>query len=231
MKVIKTILSDVLVLSLLLGFLYFNKDDEVRALLDHGESGRIIGSFGLLWFIGSFFRISSGGDRYIISIGSAIACTLFGLVLNLWGIFYAITVLGCYFLFIFWVLSAIQKTTPPMVMLVVIGIILILLGWTFRSGSVPTERAPLTCDEIGECEGARWQIVLNNAKGTILEEITGPTHVVVARMKEIVKDNKEYLQDYELDKVLLSVPDSRAREVGDLDMIGSDKGLYRNHSP
>ena len=220
MRVLKNIAIDVGLILSLLTILYFTNDEEVRALVDHGDTGQIIGTFGILWAIGSIFSARRGWITFGINICCAFSCMIFGYSLNEYGIFHGIMAIGFLILFFTWLLGAFH-VDPLAGILGLIGLVLIGTGYSMRHHSVPTQKPIMTIEEIGNCAEAKWQIHLKTTPFEQLYAFVGPTYQAQQEAERLRKLHN--LDNIDVDLVLCSVPKKRAIELGELDWRNSEK--------
>jgi hypothetical protein len=227
MKALRNIAIDVGLILSLLAILYFTNNEETRALVDHGDAGRIIGTFGILWAIGSVFSARRGWMAFGINICCALSCMIFGYFLNEYGIFHGIMSLGFLILFFTWILGAFHVNPPLAGILGLIGLALIGTGYSMRRHSIPTQKPVLTTEEIGNCAGAKWRIHLQNIlhlnsyPTEQFYSFIGPTHQAQQEVERLRKLHN--LDKIDVDLVLCSVPKERAIELGELEWRYSEK--------
>jgi len=120
----------------------------VEIFSGHDGTGAFIGCFGLLWGIGAFVRLSTGWGTWGLSLIIASCLVAFGYGLDSYGFFYAICILGAWFLLLGYVAGGIVPEIA--IIFFVLGVILLLIGYPLRSFSTPTnpekrQKATLVC--------------------------------------------------------------------------------------
>lgn len=134
---LKNILCEIGVVVALLIILLVIGDSEAVELLSCGDAGRIIGSFGIIWGIAAFIRLSTGWGEWSLSLLLAIGCIIFGLALNMEGFFWAIFVIGIYSLILAWVM--LQVCEYLALKFLIAGLIMCMIGYPLRNFSTPTK--------------------------------------------------------------------------------------------
>ena len=134
---LKNILCEIGVIIALLIILLIVGDSEVVELLSCGDAGRVIGSFGIIWGIAAFVRLSTGWGEWSLSLLCAIGCIIFGLALNMEGFFTAVFVIGIYSLILAWVM--LQVCEYLALKFLIAGLIMCMIGYPLRKFSTPTK--------------------------------------------------------------------------------------------
>jgi hypothetical protein len=136
--IVKNMLIEFTLVTILLGWFFFVKNDQgVTSMFNEGP-GAIIAAFGIIWAIGAFIRLSINWDSKIASMTTSVGLILFGYVLQEYGFFTAACTIGGFLIFVAYLISALspQMATP----IWIIGTILFIFCLPFKGCSSPTKR-------------------------------------------------------------------------------------------
>ena len=136
-KMLKNFIFEASVILGLLVILFIMGDDEMLELIGCGDTGRIIGTFGILLCIAGFVRLSTGLGETGISLLIGIGCFILGHVLHEYGIFMALFVFGITFTVFSYLIMPFSK--PIAAVFLVIGISVALISYPLRHIGTPTK--------------------------------------------------------------------------------------------
>lgn len=158
MSIIKNLITELSIIIILTIILYFINFEETVFFLKYNDIGHIIGGIGVLWLIGSFFRLSTSLEQKIWSIICSLSVAIFGITLSEYGFFYGIMSVGIVLAIVAYLASGICEETYKVT--IAAGISLIMIGYFFSSCSSPTKIPPQPERDV-DIKDARWMLLIN----------------------------------------------------------------------
>ena len=218
MKFIIDLLIEPIVVAVILVIQYFRGVNETVFLFRYGDIGEIILTFGVLWGLGTLFRLTRGWGATFISLICACFVFLFGHALNEYGLFTAFCFMGCFSLVAAYVSSPFCKKATAI--LFSVGICLLLIGYPNTKLDKPT-KIPDQPHRIVDTPNAEWYIRIEYDRGFGREkdryEFSG-TEEEAIQQASLVKDkwkseNKDDIL-YGVGLICINIPEWYQRKYG-----------------
>lgn len=222
---------EIIVVTLIIFGGYFMGFDECVRLVEHSDVGQFVGTFGILWGFGSFFRISKSLASWGLSFFCAVGLFLFGHALSSYGAGYALITGGVYAIIMAAIIG--ESCKEASMALILVAATFICIGFPIRKHCEPTARPAPTEDEIGTHPESVWRVAYvpykdttDNARkveaNTPLGQVNQLKFVGTTEQVKVIADQYRRMlgaREGAVKYTLLEVPPDHAREVGAYDWL------------
>jgi len=176
------------------------------------DIGTCISAIGMLWTVGSFFRIYSNMGSNVASLFVGISVFLLGFAIGEYGIFTAFIIVGCAFLYFAYLCQPLAPIQAAVIFLV--GLVLIPVGLLLRPFDIPTypEKSyhPITITNMD------WDIFLyyhGDVKGTNIAHVIGTEEYAYREARKSIISWKSNNPALHIREAQIRVDDSRLDEA------------------